>query len=74
MNWIKTISREVFGLFVDDAAFALAILIWLGVIRWGTPLLGLPAGWTGILLFAGLALILSESALRYARKARVSDK
>ncbi len=68
MNSIKTIFREILGLFVDDYAFALAILLWLAIMRWGAPRLNLPPGWNGILLFAGLALILSESALRFARR------
>jgi hypothetical protein len=29
MSWIKTVLREVFGLFVDDGSFAIAILAWL---------------------------------------------
>ena len=74
MTWIKTIFRELFGLFVDDGAFALAILIWLAVVRWGTPRLGLPVGAAGTILFAGLALILSESALRYARRRQSPGK
>ena len=35
MKWLKNILREIFGLFVDDGTFALAILIWLAVVRWG---------------------------------------
>ena len=70
MNWIKTIFREVFGLFVDDAPFAFAILIWLAVIYWVAPHVHIPARATCIILYAGLAFILSESALRYARTKR----
>ena len=68
MKWLKNILREIFGLFVDDIKFALAILIWLAIMRWATPHLHIPANMTGILLFAGLALILTESALRYSRR------
>ena len=68
MKWLKNIFREVFGLFVDDGSFALAILIWLAVIRWATPHLNIPSGITGIVLFAGLALILAESPTRYSRR------
>ena len=67
MKWLKNILREVFGLFVDDGSFALAILIWLAVVRWATPHLNIPSRATGIILFAGLALILTESAARYSR-------
>ncbi len=68
MKWLKNILREIFGLFVDDGSFALAILIWLAVVRWATPHLNIPSRATGIILFAGLALILTQSATRYSRR------
>jgi hypothetical protein len=68
MKWLKNIFREVFGLFVDDGSFALAILIWLAVVRWATPHFNIPSGITGVILFAGLALILAESAIRYSHR------
>jgi hypothetical protein len=68
MKWLKNISREIFGLFVDDGSFALAILLWLAVVRWATPHLNIPSSITGVILFAGLALILAESATRYSRR------
>jgi hypothetical protein len=68
MNWLKNIFREIFGLFVDDASFALAILLWLVVVRWAAPRLNISSGITGVILFAGLALILAESATRYSRR------
>jgi hypothetical protein len=70
MNWLKNIFREIFGLFVDDGSFALAILLWLAVVRWGTPHLNIRSGITGVILFAGLALILAENAIRYSRHKR----
>jgi hypothetical protein len=70
MKWIKTILREIFGLFVDDAAFALAILIWLALMRWVTSRLNLSPTAMAILFFVGLALILIESTARYARRRR----
>jgi hypothetical protein len=64
MRWLKSIAREVFGLFVDDGSFAIAILVWAAL-----AVVVLPRGpWTGPALFAGLALILIESVLRFARK------
>ncbi len=30
MTWLRNIVAELFGLFVDDGSFAIAILIWLG--------------------------------------------
>ena len=68
MKWLKNILHEIFGLFVDDGSFALAILIWLALVRWATPHLNIPLHASGIILFAGLALILTESAARYSRR------
>ena len=70
MKWLKNILREIFGLFVDDGSFAIAILIWLAVVRWVTPYLNISARTSSILLFVGLALILVESAARYSRHKR----
>jgi hypothetical protein len=70
VKWLKNILREIFSLFVDDGSFALAILIWLAVVRWATPHLNIPSRATGIILFVGLALILTESAARYSRHKR----
>lgn len=68
MSWIKTIGRELFGLFVDDGSFAVIILAWLAIVAMLLPRLGLPSPWHGIVLFAGLALIFIESATRRARR------
>jgi hypothetical protein len=66
VRWLKTILAEILGLFVDDLSFALAIIVWLGIVRLGLPRLKLPAAWNGVILFAGLAAILAGSALRAA--------
>ncbi len=68
MSWIRTVLREVFGLFVDDGSFALAIVAWLLLVWLVLPRLGVDARWTGVILFAGLALILVESVTRRARR------
>lgn len=68
MKWLGTILHEVFGLFVDDASFALAIVVWLIVMKIVAPHLHFAARWSGLILFAGLACVLIESALRYARR------
>ena len=68
MRWLKSILREILGLFVDDGSFALAILIWLGTLWAVLPRLHLGRDSDGAILFAGLALILIESAWRRARK------
>jgi hypothetical protein len=63
MGWIKSVAREVYGLFVDDGSFAVAILVWVAFAG-----VALPHGrWAGPVLFAGLAAILVKSVLRFAR-------
>jgi hypothetical protein len=74
MKWIKTILREIYGLFVDDGAFALAILIWLSFMRWAASHLRPSLAISAIILFSGLALILIESTARYARHKRQSKE
>jgi hypothetical protein len=65
---VKTVLAEIFGLFVDDGNFALAIIVWLGIVGVVLPRFSIPPVWGGIILFIGLAAILSESALRRARR------
>jgi hypothetical protein len=69
MSALKTILYEILGLFVDDGAFALAILLWLALVWLLIRPLQLPIP-AGIVLFLGLAAILVESVTRFARKAR----
>ncbi len=68
MRWIKAVVVEVFGLFVDDGSFAIAILIWLALSWLLLPSVDVPAAAKGPILFAGLAAIFVESAARRARK------
>jgi hypothetical protein len=68
MSWIRTVAREVVGLFVDDGSFAGAIVAWLVICVVVLPREGAGAPWAGSALFAGLALILIESVLRFARR------
>jgi hypothetical protein len=70
MRWLNSILREIFGLFVDDGSFAIAVLIWLALAVLLLPRIAPAARWSGPALFAGLALILIESVLRYARQNR----
>jgi len=70
VGWIRAVLREVLGLFVDDGSFALAILVWVGLVWMGAPRLGLSAGAGGAVLFAGLGMILVESTMRYSRRKR----
>jgi hypothetical protein len=68
MTLIRTIAREILGLFVDDGLFAASLLLWIGAVWLLLPHLGVPAAWTPYLLFAGLGAILLESAVRRAKR------
>jgi hypothetical protein len=68
MQWIKTIAAELFGLFVDDGSFAIAIIVWLGTIWLLSRHLSRGTGWSGVALFAGLGVILFWSMTRRARQ------
>jgi hypothetical protein len=65
MNAVRVAVRKLYGLFVDDLGYALAIAAWivisLAVVRLLDP------GLRGIVLFAGFALILIASVVRSAR-------
>jgi hypothetical protein len=67
MTWLKSIAAELFGLFVDDGAFAVATLLWMVLLWWLLPHLALDAQWKALLLAGGLIAILVESVLRRAR-------
>lgn len=73
MGWLRTIARELLGLFVDDGSLALPTLLWLAAI-WllGLPLPPPPA-LRGLLLFLGLAAILVGSARSGARRRRAGS-
>ena len=64
---IDSILRELYALFVDDGSFAAAILAWIAAAWLLLPRLALSPALSGLILFAGLAAILLESALRRAR-------
>jgi hypothetical protein len=68
MSWLKTIILEIYGLFVDDGTYALAIVAWLATAALVLPRLDIPASADAEILFAGLLLILLESTLRRAGK------
>jgi len=70
MTWLKTVWSEFIGLFVDDGSLAVAVLVWLAAAWLLLPRLPLPSALPPVILFAGLALILVESALRGARRDR----
>jgi hypothetical protein len=68
MSWLKTMVAELIGLFIDDVIFALAIVLWIGMMWLLPPYLGLQAPWNSVVFFAGLVLILCDSAARHANK------
>ncbi len=71
MGWMRTVVREVWGLFVDDGSFAIAIVVWVGVMWVVAQRFGVSSRAMGAVLFAGFAVILVESLLRFARGKRV---
>ena len=67
MNGLRTALAELWGLFVEDGRYALAIVAWL-LLAWRVlPLLQLSGGWNALVFAAGLLAILVESVLRRAR-------
>ena len=68
MGWLRAVLRSLIGLFVDDAAGAAAIVLWLAVAWWLLPTPALPAPAAPAILFAGLAAILVVTAMRGARR------
>lgn len=68
MRWIRSVTEEIFGLFVDDGHFAIAILAWVVLAVVLLPRIPVPAAAKGAILFAGLAAILLESVTRRARR------
>ena len=70
MRWMRSALGEVWGLFVEDGSFAAGIVVWLGVVLVGVRRVAWGVRWGGVALFAGLALVLIENVLRYARRPR----
>jgi len=69
MNVIVTALKEVFGLFVEDGIYAVAIIVWLLIAAFALPHVGAVA-WRAPLLFVGLIVILAENVIRSAKRAR----
>jgi hypothetical protein len=68
MKALKTIFAELASLFVDDGAYAAAIVVWLVVVAALVRFTTISPNIAACLLFLGLAGILAESVLRRARK------
>jgi len=63
---IRTILEELVGLFVDDWAFALLVLLWVGL--FALPLRGVLGVWAGPALFGGLAALALVFVVQKARR------
>ena len=68
MNGLRTVAQEVLGLFVDSGAFAAAILAWLAAVGVAVSWLGLAPSYAGVILFAGLAVLLLAGVAWGARQ------
>ena len=66
MNVLRTMFAELLGLFVDDWAFALFILLWVAV--FASPLRTVFGVWAGPALFAGLAAVVLIFVVRRAKR------
>jgi hypothetical protein len=69
MSNVLTVLHELWHLFVDDGAFAAAIVIWPALIWFARAQIGLSGGWAPVVLFAGLICILVASAVAGAKPA-----
>lgn len=67
MKWLRTMLSELWGLFVDDGRYALAIVAWLLLAWLALPLLRLGSGRNAAIFAVGLLAILAESVLRRSR-------
>ncbi|WP_051212320.1 hypothetical protein [Rubritepida flocculans] len=71
MGMLRAILHEIVGLFVDDEALALALLLWCAAIGAAVLLLpGLPVPLAAALLLAGCLAILLGTVARAARRRR----
>ncbi|TMG90944.1 MAG: hypothetical protein E6H72_09965 [Betaproteobacteria bacterium] len=68
MKSLAAAAREIAGLFIEDAGFALGILAWVALAAF--VLRELPFGdpWRAAILLAGCLALLVENVLRAARK------
>jgi hypothetical protein len=68
MRLLKNIAREILGLFVDDGSFAIATLVWVAIVIFILAHVVGHITWLAPALMGGLAIILIESVLRFARR------
>ena len=65
MSWLK----ELWGLFVEDGSYAVAILIWTAIVALIVAVV-LPQAWRGPCFFLGLVVVLIENVARSVRNLR----
>jgi hypothetical protein len=70
MSALKTILRELVGLFIDDGSLAAGAVIWAAICGWGLPLLGVDPRAVAALLVLGLAALLLENTFRASSRVR----
>jgi hypothetical protein len=68
MSALRGIFAELAGLFVEDRTFALAIAVWIALVGALAATHALAPASGGIVLFAGLTLILVASVLGLTRE------
>ena len=64
MGALKTVLRELVGLFIDDGSLAAGAVVWAAICGWGLPVLGVGAEARAALLVLGLAALLLENVVR----------
>lgn len=74
MQAVKTIGRELFGLFVADARFTLALAAWIAIAGAFPMLLGRIQGVGALLLFAGFAGVLVENLVHVGSRDRAREQ
>ena len=68
MKLILTALQEVYGLFVDDGWYAVAILVWVAASALLLPRLPVPREWLAPAVFLGLCALLIVEVGRVARR------
>ena len=68
MNAIGSALRELWGLFVEDASFTIAIAAALLIAYFLFPVVSSRSEWRGATLFGLLAVVLIENVWRTARR------
>ncbi len=73
MKLLKTIVKELWGLFVDDESLALALVMWIALCGFGLPMLPIPATGRALILTLGTFVILIATVVSAARRSRRSS-